>query len=143
MSQENVEIVKILQPSNIELVAATSQENVFGGLPDMLFASDLESSFTADDGQTRLGPFYGVGGLAAAWRDWLEPWETYEIRAEEFLDAGDRVVAFVQVRGRTHRDGVAVEHAPAAVWTLLDGKVSAIEFYLDRGEALKAVGLAE
>jgi ketosteroid isomerase-like protein len=59
------------------------------------------------------------------------------------LDAGDRVVAFVQARGRTHRDGVTVEHAPAAVWTLLDGKVSAIEFYLDRGEALKAVGLAE
>jgi ketosteroid isomerase-like protein len=143
MSQENLELVKMLQPSDIELVAATSQEGVFGGLPDSLFASNLESSFTAEDGQTRLGPFYGVDGLAAGWRDWLEPWESYEIRAEEFLDAGDRVVAFVQARGRTQRDGVAVEHSPAAVWTLLDGKVSAIEFYLDRREALKAVGLAE
>jgi hypothetical protein len=141
MSHENVEIVKMLQPSDIELVAATRQENVFGGLPGALFASNLESSFTADHGQTRLGPFYGIDGLATAWRDWLEPWESYEIRAEEFLDAGDRIVAFVQVRGRTYRDGVTVEHAPAAVWTLLDGKVSAIEFYLDRTEALKAVGL--
>lgn len=135
--------MKTLQPSSIDLVAAMSQEDIFVGLPDTLFGSDLESSFTADDGQTRLGPFYGVDGFAAGWRDWLEPWESYEIRAEEFLDAGDRVVAFVHVRGRTRRNGVVVEHAPAAVWTVLDGKVSAIEFYLDRTEAPKAVGLAE
>jgi ketosteroid isomerase-like protein len=38
---------------------------------------------------------------------------------------------------------VDIEHRPAAVWTFRDGKVHAVHFYLDRQEALKAVGLEE
>jgi ketosteroid isomerase-like protein len=144
MSQENVELVRALQPSGVDLVAVTSGDQAaFGGLPDSLFGEDFSCSFTAEDTHARLGPYYGVEGLATAWHDWLEPWGRYEIHAERFLDAGDRVVAFVRIQARTHRDAVAVEHAPAAVWTLRDGKVRAIDFYLDRLEALEAVGLEE
>src|SRR6476469_3303379 len=135
MSQENVEIVRALQPSGVDLEAVTSVEQpVFGGIPDSLFDEDFRSSFTAEKSQAKLGPFYGVEGLATAWRDWLEPWERYEITAEKFIDVGDCVVAFVRIRGRTRRDAVDVEHTPAAVWTLHKGKVRAIDFYLDRGE---------
>jgi len=143
MSQENVEIVRRLQPSGIDMVAAAAEAVPFDGVPDSLFSDDLESSFTAEHAQARLGPYRGAEGLAAAWREWLEPWSRYEIETEEFIDAGDRVVVFVRVRGQTSRDGVDVEHAPAAVWTVRQGKVTAIEFYLERGQALKAVGLEE
>jgi len=44
---------------------------------------------------------------------------------------------FARVRGRTRRDQVTVEHAPAAVWALRDGLVSRVEFYLHRDEALE------
>jgi ketosteroid isomerase-like protein len=138
-----VELVTMLQPSGVDLVAATREDDVFAEVPRFLFTDDFETSFTAVGARASIGPYKGVDGLARAWRDWLEPWERYVIHAEEFLDAGDRVVVYVRIRGRTHRDGVDVEHAPAAVWTIRDGRVSSIAFYLEREEALAAAGLQE
>src|SRR5580765_1639468 len=103
MSQENVDLVTALQPSGVDLVAVTSGEEPFGEVPDSLFEADFRCSFTAAGARAEIGPYSGVEGLVTAWRDWLEPWETYEIEAERFLDVGDRVVAFVRVRGRTRR----------------------------------------
>ena len=39
---------------------------------------------------------------------------------------------------RTHRDGVEVEHSPAAVATVRDGVLVRMRFYLDRDEARRA-----
>ena len=85
----------------------------------------------------------GLQGFAEAWRDWLEPWESYYIEAEEFIDAGDEVVSLTRVLAQTTRDAVAVEHRPAAVWSLRAGKIARVRFYLDRGEAIEAAGLRE
>jgi ketosteroid isomerase-like protein len=60
---------------------------------------------------------------------------------EECVDAGDQVVMLVSVRGRTSRGGVEVEHRPAAVWTLEDGKVTAITFFLEREQAFEFAGI--
>jgi hypothetical protein len=38
---------------------------------------------------------------------------------------------------------VEIEHAPAAICTLADGKIGRLAFYLDRAEALEAVGLSD
>jgi ketosteroid isomerase-like protein len=63
---------------------------------------------------------------------------------EEFIDGGgDDVLMLAHVRARTLRDGVQIEHAPAAVCTLADGRIGQLAFYLDRAEALEAVGLSE
>jgi len=111
----------------------------FADLPPGSFAEDFEVRFVAAGAGTDLR-FRGLEGLGAGWRNWLEAWDRYEIEAEEFIDAGDQVVVFTRVRARTHRDGVEMEHAPAAVWTLCDGVVQRIEFYLERDAALAAVG---
>jgi ketosteroid isomerase-like protein len=47
----------------------------------------------------------------------------------------------VRVQARTRRGGVEMEHAPGAVWTLEDGRVRRIEFYLERRQALTAARL--
>ena len=111
----------------------------FAAVPASSFAPDFESSFIAPDGVN--GPFHGVDGLAAGWRDWLEAWERYDVDVERFIAAGDHVIVFVRISGRTRRDGVEVEHTPAVVWTLRDGVVRRLEFYLDRDAALAAAGL--
>ena len=84
----------------------------------------------------------GLLGFAESWRDWLEPWSSYYIEAEEFIDAGDEVVSLTRVRARTTRDAVAVEHRPGAVWSLRDSKIVRRRFS-DRDEALEAAGLSE
>jgi ketosteroid isomerase-like protein len=63
------------------------------------------------------------------------------ITVDEFVDAGDKVVTLVRIRGRTSRDGVEVEHRPAAVWTVGDGQVTAVTFFLDRDEAFEFAGI--
>jgi ketosteroid isomerase-like protein len=144
MSQHNVEIVRMLQPTGVDLVALfEGDQQPLAQLPLSLFADDFASSFIAIDAAMTLGPGRGIEGFSAGWRNWLEAWERYEIEAEEFIDAGDRVVVFAHIRGRTRRDGVEMEHAPAAVWSLRDGAVCHVEFYLDRDEALRAAGLAK
>ena len=80
-------------------------------------------------------------GLVEGWQDWLIPWESYVITVDEFVDAGDKVVTLVRIRGRTSRDGVEVEHRPAAVWTVGDGQVTAVTFFLDRDEAFEFAGI--
>ena len=68
---------------------------------------------------------------------WILTWESYRIEAEEFIDAGNEVVVLARVRARTRRGGVEMEHAPGAVWTVEDGRIRRIEFYLEGSQALE------
>jgi hypothetical protein len=143
VSEENVEIVRALQPSGgVDLVALV--EGAQSALPRVkasLFAADFESSFLAPDMQSETG--HGLEGFVTGWRDWLIGWQRYEIWAEDFIDAGDAVVVFARVVATTRRDSIQMEHAPAAVWALCNGIVRRVDFYYDRTEALKAAGLVE
>jgi ketosteroid isomerase-like protein len=53
------------------------------------------------------------------------------------------VVVYVRLRGLLKGSRFEVEARQADVYTFLDGKITRIENYSDRGEALKAVGLRE
>jgi len=149
MSQDNVEIVRTLQPSSgVDLVEVFEggrfkQVPAFAD-PRGLFDPDFESSFIAGEsaGSTTLS-YRGVQGFVEGWREWLAAWESYRLETEDFIDRGDKVVVTVRARARTRRGGVEMQHAPAAVWTLDNGRVVRIEFYLDRAEALKVAGLEQ
>lgn len=80
----------------------------------------------------------GIDGMTEGWAEWLEPYESYVTRVEDFVPAGpEDVLVLVRVHARTRRDGVVVEHAPAAAVTIRDGVLVRIRFYLDRDEARK------
>jgi ketosteroid isomerase-like protein len=142
MSQENVELVKSLQPTDVDLVEVFASDEVATQAMVDAFAGVFGEDFAAQfiSSEMELPEYRGVGGFIAAWGDWLAPWASYRIEAERFIDAGDDVVVLARIRGRTARDGVTVEHTPAAIWSLREGKVVALRFYLDREEALKAAG---
>jgi ketosteroid isomerase-like protein len=149
MSQENVELVKRVQPSGVDLVplfrTSTAPDPSATGIDLTAFASDFETEFIAHRtfGSIRPSTFHGIRGFAESWRDWLEPWESYYIEAEEFIDAGEEVVSLTRVLAQTTRDAVAVEHRPGAVWSVREGKIVRVRFYLERKEALEAAGLRD
>jgi ketosteroid isomerase-like protein len=151
MSQENVEIVKRAQPRDIDMVELFRASNAPGGAvtPDTagidvtVFASDFEAEFISARAGSLRPASRGPEGLAEGWRDWLEPWESYYIELEKFIDAGDEVISLVRVRAQTTRDAVAVEHESAALWSVREGEISRVRFYLDRDQALEAAGLRE
>jgi ketosteroid isomerase-like protein len=143
MSASNVELIRRIFPSGIDMAAVMRSDDPAGAFqadPDAV-APDLEVKFAASPAGAAGFEGRGLEGLVEGWQDWLIPWESYVITVDEFVDAGDKVVTLVRIRGRTSRDGVEVEHRPAAVWTVGDGQVTAVTFFLDRDEAFEFAGI--
>ena len=145
MSRENVELVRSLQPTGVDLVEVfATEDSMVAGLDPDAFADDLRVEFiSGESAGAQQTEYRGGEGLLEAWKDWLSPWTSYRIDVEDILDGGDEVVAFVRIEGRTVHDDVVVQHAPAAVYTVRDLTVTRLRFYLDRDDALAAAGLGE
>jgi SnoaL-like protein len=86
----------------------------------------------------------GVDGLVAAWADWLQPFDSHRTEIEEMREAGnDCVVILLRQIARPKGATADVENMGAAVVWTRDGKLSRIEFHIDRTVAIRAAGLTE
>ena len=74
--------------------------------------------------------------LGGSWEDW--GWDP-----EEFIEAGERVIAVLRVHAKGRHSGIDVEQLNAAVWTLRDGKCVRLDYYDSRDQALQAAGLRD
>ncbi len=88
------------------------------------------------------GTYRGHEGVRELWEDVRNIFGDYRNEPEQLIDAGDRVVAFVCIRGRGGRSGAEVEARIAHVFTLRDGRIMRVDSFEDRDEALRAAGLA-
>jgi ketosteroid isomerase-like protein len=55
------------------------------------------------------------------------PWESFAIEPEQYLDAGDKVVALIRLFARGKGSGVPVERNDGMVWTAREGKAVRLE----------------
>jgi ketosteroid isomerase-like protein len=80
-----------------------------------------------------------------ALREWVETveeiWEDGRYEPEEFMDAGGFVVVAVRVRGRRRDTRVTIDVSMYQVFEMRDGRIQRGAAYLDKDEALEAVGL--
>ena len=136
MSQENVEIVREI----FEAAARRDRKRVLA-----LYDPDVVMDGSGTEMARFLGRsiWRGYDGLRSFDREWRETFESIETEYDELIDAGDRVVSVSRwhVRGR---EGIEVA-APnrGGLWTIRDGKVSRIDWFDTREEALEAAGLSE
>ncbi|MDQ3730336.1 MAG: nuclear transport factor 2 family protein [Actinomycetota bacterium] len=134
MSQENVEVVR------------KACEAWMRGDLDAVFEinhPEIEWDTTHFDGWLENKVYRGREEVSGFLEEWLASWDSYEAGVDEFLDAGERVVAFWWQRMTGRGSGVPVELDSAQVWTIRDGQPIRIDNYTDRAEALEAVGLRE
>jgi ketosteroid isomerase-like protein len=131
MSQENVKVVR----EAWEASERHDNEALFA-----LYDADVEiqGPFGLDD---RV--FRGLAGVQEFWRDWLASWGELGSDVEEWIDAGDDVIAVMHVWGHGKRSGVPAETRQSHVWTVRACKLWRLRVYHTKDEALKAVGLAE
>lgn len=85
----------------------------------------------------------GPEGAMQFMAEWADAWDDWEMEAEEYIDAGERVVVIVNQQGRSKATGIPVEMRFGQVWTLRDAQAIRMQLYADPDEALKAVGLSE
>ncbi len=136
MSRENVEIMRRMYAAwlaqNLRAVYETFDE-------DIELNPDPEASWVGI-GQT----YRGVAGMKSYMAAVYDAFEDYRPEVEELMDLGDQVLTLAIEHGRGRGSGAEVEaHRTAHVWTLRDGKAVQLDLYLERNEALKAVGLEE
>jgi ketosteroid isomerase-like protein len=77
-----------------------------------------------------------IGGLRDSWTKW-------RFEAERFIEAGERVIVLIRVVAEGGSSGIATERETAHLWTLRAGRLTSIQIYRDRAEALEAVALRE
>ena len=86
--------------------------------------------------------YQGVEGVERFLNEWLYVWDDYELRVDDVFVAPDgRVVSLIWHRGRGRNSGVELHLEMAQVATLREGKITRLDNYEDRAEALAAVGL--
>ena len=82
-----------------------------------------------------------------ALREWVEEvdeiWEDGRYEPEEFIVAGDFVVVAVRVRARRRDTRLRIDVSMFQVFEMRDGRIQRGRAYLDKDEALEAVGLSE
>jgi ketosteroid isomerase-like protein len=130
MSQENVEIVR----------KAIAYEYYGVG--------DHAEAVAIFDPQVVLNPIdeaasSGFDAMRADMERWASAFDELKVTVEEIIDAGDQVVVVAHHQGRGRASGVEVDTRFYEVYTLREGKVSRVDEYTERADALEAAGLSE
>jgi len=81
--------------------------------------------------------YEGHDGIRRFYAEVQDVWEIYVWEPEQLIDSGGDVVALIRTTGRGRESGVEVERETAMVWTVGEGRLSALRFYRDRTEALQ------
>ena len=132
MSQENVRLVKraiaAINARDIEGYRACCTENV-----------KLETPMAAVG-----GVYEGIDGIRRFLTDVEEAAPDFRIELDgvEEVDS-KRVIAFLRNSSTGRASGIRMAWPQTNVYDLIDGKISHIRIFIDRDEALKAVGLEE
>jgi len=77
-------------------------------------------------------------------RQYIGAFEDYDFEAQRLSDLGSgAVLASLTEKGRGKGSGVPVQRSFAALYTLIDGKITRITFFASEDQALEAAGLQE
>jgi ketosteroid isomerase-like protein len=131
MSQENVETVgraiAAINARDIDAYLACCTENV-----ELLIAASVGAEYLGADGIRRF------------FTDIEDAGPDFRIEVQRVQAIGDsNALAFVRVSSTGRASGIVTGAESANVYDFIDGKISRIRIFLDRDEALKAVGLQE
>lgn len=136
MASANVELVRRFFA---RLSGDPRRDSSWDDAHDVL-ASDFE--YREDPTWPGAGIYHGINGFRQAATDYREALGELSVEAEDFIDAGDRVVVLYTWRARTDR-GIEAEMRQAGIFEVRDGRIAVWQIFFDREQALKTVGLAE
>ena len=89
------------------------------------------------------GEYHGPDGFLEMFANWTEGFDNYVQEAEEYIEAGDHVIARVFQHGTGTLSGVPVERRFWFLHTLREGKLVRMGVHDSEQQALEAAGLSE
>jgi uncharacterized protein len=133
MSQENVDLAR----RGYEAFARGDLDAVF----DELMHPEIEAHDPPEVPDAAI--YRGREAVRRDWEQTSDMFEDFSIDVEESFDRGDEVVVFLRFRGRGRGSDAGLEAPMAHVWTIREGKAIRLRQFLNRADALEAVGLSE
>ena len=90
------------------------------------------------------GEYFGHQGFGR-WldEDWGTAWSDWSLEPEEFIDAGNTVVVIAHLTATGRGSGLEVKRQDGLVYELRDGKITRLDYYNSKEQALEAAGLKE
>ena len=134
MSQENLEVVK-------RAIAALNDHDVERYLACCAADVQLETPVTPIE-----GVYEGANGVRRYFADVLDAGPDFRVTIERLEPVGaDRVLGFLRLNMSGRVSGITLggDIPSANIWDFSDGKINRVRIFLDRREALEAVGLSE
>jgi ketosteroid isomerase-like protein len=127
----------------MEVVRRAHQALNGGDMDALVVLCDLEFRLDMSDRVFNPEVYAGHDGIRRFYSEVRDVWASYVWEPEELMEVGDNVVALLRSTGRGQGSGVEVERRTAMVWTVRQGRATALRFFRDCNEALKAVGLRD
>ena len=135
MSQENVEVVR-------RVTDVMDGEGFEAALPVFLEAAHPEVEWREDPAWPGAATYRGIEEVRQVILDRMSTLD-FDQQTEDLIGVDDKVVVLVRWVGRGKASGAQGEISMAMLWTLREQAITRIEFFLDRAQALEAVGLRE
>ena len=104
---------------------------------------DPDAVFVIDPGAFVAGTYRGHEGIRDLLRLTAEVFDEFRYEVEDVVGAGDSVLVLGRIRARGVQSGATGTQYGALVFQVRDGLIVAYRSYLDRKEALDAVGLGK
>jgi ketosteroid isomerase-like protein len=133
MSQQSVEVVR-------RVTDVMDAEGFEAALPVFLEAAHSDVEWREDPAWPGSAHYRGVEQVRQVILDRMGTLE-FNQQTEDLIDVDDKVVVLVRWVGRGKASGAQGELSMAMVWTVREQAITRVEFYLDRAQALEAVGL--
>ena len=135
MSQENVEVVR-------RVTDVMDAEGFEAALPIFLEATHPDVEWREDPAWPGSATYRGTEQVRQVILDRMATLD-FDQQTEDLIGVDDKVLVLVRWVGRGKASGAQGEISMAMVWTVQEQAITRIEFFLDRAQALEAVGLRE
>jgi len=133
VSQENVQVLReglaAINSGEIERILAFVHPDFVAIVPEELSAEP--------------DTYRGHGGIRRYFETFQEAMDDINFEGVRFWDAGEQVVVSVRLTARGKQTAIPVEQRAALVWTVLDGRATAVRAFASLSQALASVGLEE
>jgi ketosteroid isomerase-like protein len=131
-----------MRSENVEIVRRAHQALNDGDMDALLVLCDEQFRLDMSDRIFNPAIYEGHDGIRRFYSEVREVWESYVWEPEELIEAGDGVVALLRSTARGRGSGVEVERHTAMVWSVREGRATAVRFFRDQNEALQAATLS-
>jgi ketosteroid isomerase-like protein len=129
MGHENLEIAR-------QANAALNRGDVEGVLAFYAIDAEFSDLRSAPDQPVSVT---GVDAIRSVWAEWIAAFDELRADVDEWIDAGNAVIASVHWWGTGRESGIAIDSRQYDMFELADGKiVRAVLGYGSKGEALEA-----